>query len=65
MQALKILIFFSLVKTTMKFRNLEICKIFNTDANRDFPTPFKIMYISFIHNLKKILQHLYLVTCTE
>ena len=43
-----------LVKTTVKFRNAEINKILNTNANRVFPVAFKIMYISLrcMHSLK-------------
>ena len=33
-------------KTAMKFRNLQISKILNTDTNRNFPVPFKVIYIS-------------------
>ena len=29
----------------VQFRNLKISKIFNTDANRVFPIPFKVMFI--------------------
>ena len=37
---------FFLVKAAVKFRNLQISKILNTDTNRVFPIPFKVMYIS-------------------
>ena len=40
---------FFLVKTSLKFRNLQISKILNTDTNRIFPIPFKFMYISLIY----------------
>ena len=43
MQSLGNLIF--LVKMDVKFRNLQISKILNTDTNRIFPIPFKVMYI--------------------
>ena len=35
-----------LVKKAVKFRNLQIIRILNTDKNRIFPIPFKVMYIS-------------------
>ena len=35
-----------LVKVAMKFRVLQISKILNTNTNRIFPIPFKLMYIS-------------------
>ena len=35
-----------LEKTAVKFRNLHISKILNTDTNRVFPVPFKVMHIS-------------------
>ena len=38
--------FIFLVKAAVKFRNLQINKILNTDANRIFPIPFKVMYVS-------------------
>ena len=44
MQTLESLIF--LVKAAVKFRNLQISKILNTDTNKIFPIPFKVMYIS-------------------
>ena len=37
---------FFLVKAAVKFRNLQIKKILNADANRIFPIPLKVMYIS-------------------
>ena len=43
MQALESLIF--LVKTDVKFRDLQISKTLNTDTNRIFPISFKVMYI--------------------
>ena len=45
MQTLEILIYF-LVKTTVKFRNLQISKIRNSDTNEVFPIPLKLMYKS-------------------
>ena len=45
MQILESLILF-LVKTAVKFRNLKISKVLNTDTNRIFLIPFKVMYIS-------------------
>ena len=50
MQTLESLIF--LVKVTVKFRNLQISKILNTDTNRIFPIPFKVMYVTLRHNFK-------------
>ena len=44
MQTLESLLF--LVKKAVKFRNLQISKILNTNTNRIFPIPFKVMYIS-------------------
>ena len=44
MQTLESLFF--LVNAAMKFRNLQIRKILNTDTNRIFPIPFKVMGIS-------------------
>ena len=35
-----------LVKTAVKFRNLHINKILNTNASRILPIDFKVMYIS-------------------
>ena len=35
-----------LVKVGVKFRDLQISKILNTDTNRIFPIPFKLKYIS-------------------
>ena len=37
---------FFLVETAVKFRSLQISKILNTDTNRIFPVPFKVMYTS-------------------
>ena len=37
---------FFLVKAAVKFRNLQISKVLNTDTNRIFPIPFKVMCIS-------------------
>ena len=34
-----------LVKVTVKFRDLQISKIVNTETNRIFSVPFKVMYI--------------------
>ena len=45
MQILENLILF-LVKTAVKFRNLQINKMLTIDTNRIFPVPFKVMYIS-------------------
>ena len=45
-----------LVKTAVKFRNLRISKVLNTDTNRIFPILFKITYISLeMYNLKNNL----------
>ena len=44
MQTQKVLIL--LVKVAVKFRVLQISKILNTDTNRVFPIPFKVMYVS-------------------
>ena len=44
MQTQETLIF--LVKAAVKFRVLQISKILNTDINRIFPIPFKLMYTS-------------------
>ena len=35
-----------LVKAAVKFKNLQIIKILNTNADKIFPIPFEIMYIS-------------------
>ena len=43
---------FFLVKATVKFWNLQLSKILNTDTNRIFPTPFNVMYISLRYSLK-------------
>ena len=50
MQTLESLIFF-LVKTAVKFRNLQISKVLNTDANTIIPIPFKVKYISTLKYL--------------
>ena len=45
----------SLAKTATKLRNLQIRKTLNTDSNKFFSIPFKIMCISFLwdmHSLK-------------
>ena len=34
------------MKAAVKFRNLQISKILNTDINRIFPITFKVKYIS-------------------
>ena len=34
------------MKTVAKVRNLQISKVFNTDANRVLLIPFKIMFTS-------------------
>ena len=44
MQTLKSLFF--LVEAAVKFRNLQISKILNTDTNIIFPISFEVMYIS-------------------
>ena len=36
-----------LLKMAAEFKNLQISKFLNTDANRSFPVPSKVMYISF------------------
>ena len=50
---LKVIFF---VKAAGKFRNLQINKVLNTDTNRVFPVPFKVMYISLrylsMHSLR-------------
>ena len=38
--------FVFLVRTTVKFRKLQISKILVTNTNRIFPILFKVMYIS-------------------
>ena len=45
---------FFLEKTAMKFRNLQISKILNTNTNRIFPIPLKVIHIYLwdIHSLK-------------
>ena len=45
MQTLENFFFFFLVKTAVKFRNLQISKILNTDTNIIFPVPFKVTYM--------------------
>ena len=37
--------FFLLVKPAVKFINLQISEILNTDTNRSFTIPFRVMYI--------------------
>ena len=39
-------IFFFLMKAALKFRELQISKVLNTNANRISPIPSKIMYTS-------------------
>ena len=46
-----------LVKAVMKFRVLQISKIFNTDTNRIFPIPFKLMYISLRYGAILIIRN--------
>ena len=44
---------FALVKTAVKFRNLQISKKkFNSTTSRNFYIPFQIMCISLRYNLK-------------
>ena len=41
------------MNTAVKFRNLQISKIPNTDTSRIFPIPFKVMHISLrLYSLK-------------
>ena len=35
-----------LVKMAAKFKNLQICKILNSDTDRIFPIPFKVVDMS-------------------
>ena len=53
-----------LVKKAVKFRNLQISKIFNIDINRTFAIPFKIMYISLKQSLRNnFVVNMHPVTC--
>ena len=46
MQTLEILTCF-VFKTALKFKNLDISKILNSDTNIVFPVPFKVMYLRY------------------